>query len=130
MSQEGRRDTGLTPEVLDLVTRAQQDRERRAREKAEEEALKARKTKLRPHETERKKRQMSVTFPTPAWKQTLQDKADEWGLRPSDLLTYCLSYTMAAVESGKLEPPKGKGGRFYHRAAEFLDLPWEPTSGI
>lgn len=127
MNQEGRRDTGLTPEVLDLVTRAQQDRERQAREKAEQEAQKARKTKLRPHETERKKRQMSVTFPTPEWKQTLQDKADEWGLRPSDLLTYCLSYTMAAIESGELEPPKGKDRRSYHRAGELLDLPWEPV---
>lgn len=127
MNQEGRRDTSLTPEVLDLVTRAQQDRERQAREKAEEEAQKARKTKLRPHETKRKARQMSVTFRTPEWKEAVQEKANEWGLRPSDLLTYCLSYTMAAVESGKLEPPKGKGSRFYHRAGEFLDLPWEPV---
>jgi hypothetical protein len=73
---------------------------------------------------------MSVTFPTPEWKRTLQDKADEWGLRPSDLLTYCLSYTLAAVESGQLEPPQGKRGRFYHRAAEFLDLPWEPAPEV
>lgn len=129
MDNEGRRDTTLTPEVLDLVTRAQQDREKRARERAEEEAKKARKTKQTPHEIGRKERQMSVTFPAPEWKQTIKDKAKAWELRPSDLLTYCVAYTMAAIEAGELQPPKGKGeeGRFYYRAGAVLDLPWKPT---
>ena len=133
MDNEKRRDTTLTPEVLDWVTRAQQDRDRRAREKAEAEAAKAeaeaakaRKTKVWPHETGRKARQMSFTLPSAEWKTTLQDKANEWGLRPSDILVYCLAYTMAAIESGEIQPPKGDGRRSRHRAGESLDLPWKP----
>jgi hypothetical protein len=33
---------------------------------------------------------------------------------------------MAAIDSGELQPPEGQGGRFYYRADDVLELPWEP----
>ena len=86
----------------------------------------ARKTKRRPREEKRSARFMGLTLPTPAWKLYIADKARELGIRPSDLVVYCLSYAFAALESGDLTRPDGAEIEGHHRAGETLNLPWRP----
>lgn len=79
-----------------------------------------------PHELRRKARQMSVTFPTPEWKQAIAKQVERWHMRPSDFLIYCVSYTMRAIKDGQAKKPAGDVDPFRHRAGEMLDLPWKP----
>jgi hypothetical protein len=120
----GRRDA-TTPRDADLLTEelltaVPTEREPEPEPEPEPER------KATPHEKKRKARQMSLTFPSPEWKQAIKEQADKWNMRPSDLLVYCVSYTMQAIEDGEVRRPDGRVGRFYHRAGEALDLPWEP----
>jgi len=80
-----------------------------------------------PHERNRINRQMSFTLPSVEWKRVIKDQADDWDMRPSDFLLYCVSYTMANIKDGVVGPPDGEIGRFYHRAGEAFDLPWTPS---
>ena len=86
-----------------------------------------RKTKCRPHEQERKRRVMSVTFPSPEWKDTVRGLARSWGARESDVMTFAVAYLMRAIEDdGDVgQPVLGQAG-FQDRTGETLDLPWEP----
>jgi len=81
--------------------------------------------KRTPHEAQRADRRMTVTFPHREWREELSLLANRWGMNPSDVVTWCVSQTMAAIAAGDLEPPDGER-RFYHRSGEMLDLPWEP----
>lgn len=122
MSEEQRRNLTIDPSVEVSLGLSRGERKQQAQQ-AEE--LKPER-KPPPHEIERKARQMSVTFPTPEWKRAIAEQADKWDMRPSDLLVYCVSYTMQAIETGRVKRPKGRVGRFYHRAGEAFDLRWEP----
>lgn len=96
-------------------------------EEVTEEKEKERKTPRRPSEEQRAQRRLSITFPTPEWKEALLEQADVWGVRASDFATFCIAYTMAAIESGELRrAPRSGPTRFYHRAGEPLELPWSP----
>ena len=81
---------------------------------------------ITPHEISRSARQMSVTFPTPQWRPAIATQAAKWDMRPSDLLIYCISYTMQAIEAGQVKRPPGHVDRFRHRTGEGLELPWNP----
>ena len=95
--------------------------------RAEEEARQTRKTPLRPHEETRIARRLNVTFPTPEWKEVVLEQAEAWDIRTSDFVTFCVAFTMAAIESGDLRrTPRSGPVRYYHRAGESLDLPWSP----
>ena len=82
--------------------------------------------KITRHETGRKARQMSLTFPSPAWKEAINDQAAKWDLRPSDLLVFCVSYALGEIAEGRAERPAGEIDRHRQRAGEGLDLPWTP----
>ena len=114
----------LDPAALEFVHHTQTDR---AQTETEAQAAKpSRETILRPHETRRKPRQMNVTFPTSAWPEALREMAERWGLRPADLVTWCISIAITAIEQGEVDPPSGEGRRQHHTACEWLDLLWEP----
>jgi len=81
--------------------------------------------KRTPHERERAQRRMSITLPDPEWRDAIWERAKAWGLNGSDFVTFCVSYTMAAIEAGNVERPDGER-RFYHRTCRMLVLPWEP----
>jgi hypothetical protein len=86
-----------------------------------------RKHTRRPSEERRARRKVSTTFPTPQWRDAVLHQADRWGIRLSDFMTFCVAFTMRAIESGELsEAPRSGPTRFYHRAGENLDLPWSP----
>jgi len=87
---------------------------------------KTRQTRRWPHEEGRAGRQTSVTFPTPAWREYIGRKAAALGIRPSDLLVYCLAYAFAALESGELLDPDTSRFQRHHRAGKTLNLSWEP----
>jgi hypothetical protein len=92
-----------------------------------EEQERTRKTKRKPHEVKRASRQLSVTFPMPDWKDAVLYQADRWGVRTSDFLTFCVAFTMQAIDSGELRRPPVRGPiRYHHRTGEALDLPWSP----
>jgi len=78
-----------------------------------------------PHERERTGRRVAVSFPDEAWVGALQEQAERWGMRVSDLVVFCVAHTMAGIEAGEVRKPAGET-RFYHRAGEGLDLGWEP----
>jgi len=78
-----------------------------------------------PHERNRAGRRMTVTFPDRVWREELSRLASKWGMNPSDVVTWCVSQAMAAIAAGEVAPPDGER-RFYHRAGEMLELPWEP----
>ena len=95
--------------------------------RAEEEARQTRKTPLRPSEVKRPTRRLNISFPTSEWREAVLEQAEAWGVRTSDFLTFCVAYTMAAIESGELRrAPRSGPTRFYHRAGEALELPWSP----
>ena len=113
---ETMRGDGSGPSVVDLME-----------EQVAEETEKERKTKRRPSEVNRPNRRVTISLPTVEWKETVLDQADRWGVRTSDFLTFCIAYTMAAIESGELRrAPRSGPTRFYHRAGEALELPWSP----
>lgn len=90
------------------------------------EAEPKRRSKRRPHEAERKYRMISVTFPSPGWKDAVGDLAQRWGVRTSDVMTYAFAYLMRAVEDGEVGQPGLWQVDFQDRAGDVLDLPWEP----
>jgi len=78
-----------------------------------------------PSEDDRVHRRMTITFPYPEWRDAVNVQAKEWALKASDFLTFCVAYTMAAIEAGDVTRPRGER-EFYHRAGEMLELPWDP----
>jgi len=78
-----------------------------------------------PSERERVHRRMTITFPYPEWRQAIDAQAKDWKLNVSDFLTFCVAYTMAGIESGKVTRPRGQR-KFHHRAGQMLELPWDP----
>lgn len=104
----------LDPAVAAIVTR---------RQRIEEESK--RKTKATPHERERRGRKVSLTFPSAAWRDAVEAEAERCRIRVSDFLTWCVSYAMRALEDGEARRPVAEV-RYWHRAGEALDLPWEP----
>ena len=111
----------LDPAAEQFITQAQQT-------KATAQAAEpTRETRLRPHETGRKARQMNVTFPSAAWTEALRQMAEHWGLRPADLLVWCVSYAIRQILDSQVEPPSGAGRKQHHTACEWMkNLPWEP----
>lgn len=115
----------LDPAAREFVL-AQQKAQAEAQAQTQAKAKPKRVTPLRPHETHRKPRAMNITFPTAAWPKALRDLADKWGLRPADLVTWCVSYAIRQVLDGEVDPPDGEGRRQHHTACEWMDLPWRP----
>ena len=110
----------LDPAAMEFITQAQQTQ-------ATTQAKPERETRLRPHETERRDRQMNVTFRSPAWPEALRDMAERWGLRPADLVTWCVAQAISQVQAGEVAAPSGEERRQHHRACGWMDnLPWEP----
>jgi hypothetical protein len=90
---------------------------------------KDRSTARTPHEVNRSDRRFTFSLPTPEWKKAVQEEADRWDVRPSDFLTFCVAFTMRAIDNGELRVPHKKGPvRYHHRAGEVLTLPWSPGS--
>ena len=87
----------------------------------------SRQTTRHPHEQKRSARFVGVTLPSPAWKDYITAKSEEYGLGPSDLVVYCLSDSFRRLESGELPPPDGSKKQRHHRAGEGLDLSWTPS---
>jgi hypothetical protein len=109
-----------TIQVLDQPPEDEQEQEQQGQSE--------RKTPLYDHERKRRPRQMSVTFPTPEWSEVVREQAGDWGMRPSDFVTYCVAYTMAAIEQGEAQRPQGTPSHnlIPLRAGGTFDLPWEP----
>ncbi len=86
-----------------------------------------RKNKRRSHEVNRAPRQMTVTFPEKEWPERVRELAREWDVRPSDVVTYAVSWLVAGLGEGRIEVPAGKVG-WGDRAGAPLEamLPWEP----
>jgi hypothetical protein len=82
--------------------------------------------RITPHERERKTRQMSLTFPSAAWRTEIANQSKRWKMRPSDFIIFAVSYTMQAIEQGIVQRPEGEVDQFRQRAGEGLTLPWEP----
>lgn len=112
--------TPLDPAAAEFVERSQRQQERL------KEKVAKRETKIRPHETARKARMVTITFPSEAWPRTLRHFATAHGLRLGDLLVWCVSYAIGAIHRGEVKTPSGEGRRQHHRAAEWMDLPWRP----
>lgn len=85
-----------------------------------------RKTPRTPHEESRAARFIGVTFPSSAWRRAIEVAADAWGLRVSDFITYCVAYTMAAIQEGRVQRPRNGQVQFHHRTGENVNLPWTP----
>jgi len=83
-------------------------------------------TRLRPHETRRKDRQINVTFPSEAWTEAVREIAKLRGLRPGDFIVWCVSYAIAQIQDQAVTAPSGQGKRQHHKACEWMDLPLEP----
>lgn len=81
--------------------------------------------KRTPHARDRARRQMSITFPDPEWRDAIRNQAAAWDIRPSDLIIWAISQAMAMIEAGTVERPDGEQ-EIYHRSGAMLDLPWEP----
>lgn len=112
----------LDPAAKEFITQTQ-----KAQAEAAAAAEPERVTKLRPHETKRGPRVLNITFPTAAWPAALREMAARWGLRPADLVTWCVSLAITAIEQGEVEAPSGEGRRQHHTACEWMgDLLWEP----
>lgn len=112
--------------VADFIVQAQRDQAN-----AQAEAEPERETRLRPHEIHRKPRQMNVTFPTSAWTEAIREVARLRGLRPTDLVVWCVSYAISRVQAGEVTAPDGKGRKQHHTACEWMDdLPWEPERKV
>jgi hypothetical protein len=90
----------------------------------EPEKPKGRTTPVRPHELDRRNRQMNITWPDADWIDAVQAEADRWGCRPCDVLVYAFAQMMDRFQTGQPRP-RGQA-KFHHRAGEMLDLPWEP----
>ncbi len=119
----------LDPMQLDPAAREFVQRTQDERTQAEADAQPAkskRETRLRPHETNRRARQLNITFPTAAWPEALREMAERWGLRPADLVVWCVSIAITAIRQGEVDPPSGEGRRQHHTACEWMDLLWEP----
>lgn len=78
-----------------------------------------------PHDKDRRARQMGIVWPSVEWKQAIQEQAQEWGLRPSDFIVLAVSQFMAGIDSGEITAPTTRPDPG-QRAAQSLDLPWEP----
>jgi hypothetical protein len=110
---------GRSNVVADLV-----EQQMRSEQEAE------RKSKRTPHEEQRVSRRLNISFPTVEWKDTVLEMADRWGMRTSDFITFCIAFTMEAVDSGELRRPRKSGPiEYHHRVGEALDLPWSPVEG-
>ena len=110
-----------------LVSRVTTDDGRRTTDGGGESEQDARgPRRVRPHEVGRKRRQMSVTFPDAAWGAAVRDLADEWGVRPGDVVVYAVARLLAGVEGGEVGRPRVERVRPWHRAGECLELPWIP----
>jgi len=109
-----------TIQVLDQPPEDEQDQQQQKKSE--------RKTQLYSHEIKRRPRQMSVTFPAPEWGDAVRGQAKSWGMRPSDFVTYCVAYTMAAIERAVAHRPEGEHSHnlIPLRAGGTFDLPWEP----
>lgn len=80
--------------------------------------------KQTPHERERSSRKMTVTLPSPEWRDAIETEAERWGVRPCDVIVLAFSRLMASFEEGRSRPQNE--AKFYHRAGEMFSLPWEP----
>jgi hypothetical protein len=71
---------------------------------------------------------MNATFPSPTWTQTVRDLASQFGLRPSDVLVWCVSRGLRAIlEDGELlEHRSMELDPHRYKAGEMLELPWKP----
>lgn len=117
----------LDPAAAEFVARSQKERAQAKEAQAKPE----RETRLRPHETRRKSRQMNITFPSSAWTEAIREIARLRGLRPGDLVVWCVSYAISQVQIGAVAAPSGEGRKQHHTACEWMDdLPWEPGEKV
>lgn len=113
----------LDPLATEFVQRSQQQRQAEAEAQA---AKPSRETRLRPHEIGRTPRTMNITFPSRAWPVALRELAELRGLRPGDLIVWCVSYAIAQIQDRAVTAPSGIGRKQHHKAMGWTQLLWEP----
>jgi len=116
--------TAPRPEDLEAVEPTDDflSRGYRGRQKSEPEPEPKKKT---PHARTRGERRLGATFPSAAWVDAVRDLAEQWNVRPADVLVMAVSRLMADLDAGEVEGPTRPAG-FQDRAGEMFSLPWGP----
>ena len=79
---------------------------------------------VRPHDKERRMRQICMTLPSEDWVEAIREQAEQFGLRTSEFLVWCISQAMYGIKM-EGERPEGSG-QGEERIGEAIKLLWQP----